>query len=107
MDTTCSICLDDEYNIEFGFKNSKYITKCNHQFHHGCISKWYKSSILCPNCRSQATCCVPVSQNLSFYDYNNINNINNIINNINNINNIINNINININNNNNIININN
>ena len=64
MDTTCSICLDDEYDIEFGFENSKYITECNHHFHHGCISRWYRSSPLCPNCRTRPNCCIPVSQSL-------------------------------------------
>ena len=40
MDTTCSICLDDEYDIELGFENSKHITECNHHFHLHCIIKW-------------------------------------------------------------------
>ena len=102
MDTTCSICLDDEYDIELGFENSKYTTQCNHHFHHGCISRWYRSSPLCPNCRTQPTCCIPVSQssvsrqdiiayvqnfpiNNSYIDNNYIQNnyINNYINNIN------------------------
>ena len=103
MDTTCSICLDDEYDIELGFENSKYTTECNHHFHHGCISRWYRSSSLCPNCRSQPSCCIPVSQSsvsrqdiiayvqnfpINSYNQNNYNNYNNIINNyINNINN--------------------
>ena len=98
MDTTCSICLDDEYDIELGFENSKYTTQCNHHFHHGCISTWYRSSPLCPNCRSQPNCCIPVSQSSvsrqdiiayvqnfpidNNYNQNNyINNINNYINN--------------------------
>ena len=104
MDTTCSICLDDEYDSELGFENSKYTTECNHHFHHGCISRWYRSSSLCPNCRTQPKCCVPVSQTsistqYSIYNFNtnNIYNHNNYINNIinydsNNINYIINNI---------------
>jgi len=98
MDTTCSICLDDEYDIELGFENSKYTTECNHNFHHGCISRWYRTSPLCPNCRSQPNCCLPVSQtsisgqdiishvqnfpiNNRYIDNRYIDNINNYINN--------------------------
>jgi hypothetical protein len=41
----CSICLGDEQ------ETIVKLEKCNHLFHHKCISKWFRTKLDCPNCR--------------------------------------------------------
>lgn len=50
---TCSICLDDEDDVEEVSKE-KALTKCNHTFHKDCIWEWAFSNRkeTCPCCRS-------------------------------------------------------
>lgn len=48
-DDECTICLDS-YVVNEGVRD----LKCNHRFHKRCIDKWFKKSITCPVCRSNA-----------------------------------------------------
>jgi len=49
----CSICMEEIIN-----ENDKVITRCNHQFHSGCLHRWTMQNNSCPNCRTpQAAVC--------------------------------------------------
>ena len=51
-DDICCICTEDDYDNSniINFK-SYYITKCNHNFHYGCIKNWCIHNNSCPICR--------------------------------------------------------
>ena len=51
VDVTCSICICE---IEEGEAVRK-LPGCDHCFHTACIDRWFKRSVLCPNCK-QAVC---------------------------------------------------
>ena len=46
---SCTICLEDESTDWI------LIMKCSHEFHQGCIMRWYKKQHTCPMCRSEIT----------------------------------------------------
>jgi len=50
----CCICLDQSYSVHEGLYNSKFVTKCSHIYHRGCIDIWFKASLhnTCPICRA-------------------------------------------------------
>jgi hypothetical protein len=45
-DLECSVCLKN-----FEIKDTICITKCNHNYHKECISKWFELNNTCPLCR--------------------------------------------------------
>ncbi len=51
-DSHCIICTD-----EYTFQQPKYITQCNHHFHHSCLMMNYmvngNQGLACPMCRTQ------------------------------------------------------
>jgi len=50
-DDPCQICLD---LFKEGNKvSSSLISKCNHEFHHDCITEWLKLHETCPTCRDK------------------------------------------------------
>ncbi|GJS22238.1 RING-H2 finger protein ATL74-like protein [Tanacetum coccineum] len=46
--TECTICLDDFVDGQ----NVRVLPHCRHEFHVGCIDKWFVSHSSCPNCRN-------------------------------------------------------
>ncbi|XP_024965739.1 RING-H2 finger protein ATL74-like [Cynara cardunculus var. scolymus] len=46
--TECTICLE---TFEDG-ENVRVLPHCSHEFHVGCIDKWFESHCSCPNCRN-------------------------------------------------------
>ncbi|KAJ0715814.1 putative transcription factor C2H2 family [Helianthus annuus] len=46
--TECTICLEDFVDGQ----NVRVLPHCSHEFHVGCIDKWFESHSSCPNCRS-------------------------------------------------------
>ena len=72
----CSICFESIGST------AKYITKCQHTFHTGCINKWCKTNNSCPLCRTSPLMEIHVTKNSDYiYNPNVYNNyiINNII----------------------------
>lgn len=45
---SCAICLNDLNQSEERIST----LSCSHEFHHDCISRWFKASMSCPCCRS-------------------------------------------------------
>ena len=52
MSETCSICLDSNFVDSTTHDKRKFITKCNHVFHHDCIYRWAQQNNSCPTCRT-------------------------------------------------------
>ncbi|KAL7587730.1 hypothetical protein Lser_V15G39594 [Lactuca serriola] len=46
--TECTICLEDFVDGQ----NVRVLPHCSHEFHVGCIDKWFESHSSCPNCRN-------------------------------------------------------
>ncbi|XP_071691084.1 RING-H2 finger protein ATL77-like [Rutidosis leptorrhynchoides] len=46
--TECTICLEDFVDGQC----VRVLPHCNHEFHVGCIDKWFESHSSCPNCRN-------------------------------------------------------
>jgi len=44
-DGVCAICQDT-------MVSSARLTRCNHHFHHTCITQWFGTSVRCPVCRN-------------------------------------------------------
>lgn len=51
MSETCSICLDSNFVDSTTHEKRKFITKCNHVYHHDCIYRWAQQNNSCPTCR--------------------------------------------------------
>ena len=52
MSETCSICLDSNFVDSTTHEKRKFITKCNHLYHHDCIYRWAQQNNSCPTCRT-------------------------------------------------------
>ena len=52
MSETCSICLDSNFVDSTTHEKRKFITKCNHVYHHDCIYRWAQQNNSCPTCRT-------------------------------------------------------
>jgi hypothetical protein len=69
-DDVCCICLDQSYSEHEGLYNSKFVTKCSHIYHRGCIDIWFKASLqnTCPICRTicDTPQCVETRNNHNF-----------------------------------------
>jgi hypothetical protein len=72
----CSICFES-----IGF-TAKYITKCQHTFHTGCINKWCKTNNSCPLCRTSPLMEINLTKNADYIYNSNVLYNNYIINNI-------------------------
>lgn len=46
--TECTICLEEFVDGQ----NVRVLPQCSHEFHVGCIDKWFESHSSCPNCRN-------------------------------------------------------
>lgn len=66
MTETCSICLDSNFVDSDTHENRKFITKCNHLYHHNCIYRWAQRNNSCPTCRT--TNLLDEFINYNFYD---------------------------------------
>ena len=66
MTETCSICLDSNFVDSDTHENRKFITKCNHVYHHNCIYRWAQRNNSCPTCRT--TNLLDEFINYNFYD---------------------------------------
>lgn len=47
----CPICFDEMDENAKEASNTVFITKCNHKFHRGCLSKHCETKSTCPMCR--------------------------------------------------------
>ena len=52
MSETCSICLESYFVNSDTHDKRKFVTKCNHVYHHDCIYRWAQQNNSCPTCRS-------------------------------------------------------
>ena len=52
MVDTCYICLDTEFIDSDTHDKRKFISKCNHIYHHDCIYTWARRNNTCPVCRT-------------------------------------------------------
>lgn len=52
MSETCSICLESNFVNSTTHDKRKFITKCNHVYHHDCIYRWAQQNNSCPTCRT-------------------------------------------------------
>tara|TARA_B100000780_G_scaffold140249_2_gene98213 strand:+ start:921 stop:1451 length:531 start_codon:yes stop_codon:yes gene_type:complete len=73
MVDACSICLDSNFVDSDTHENRKFITKCNHVYHHDCIYRWAQRNNSCPTCRT--TNLIDEFINYNYYDDSNYNNI--------------------------------
>lgn len=52
MSETCSICLESYFVNSDTHDKRKFVTKCNHVYHHDCIYRWAQQNNSCPTCRT-------------------------------------------------------
>ena len=45
---SCAICIE-KYDIN---SQIAILEKCNHMFHEGCVTEWFKKSYICPMCNT-------------------------------------------------------
>ncbi len=76
MSETCSICLESYFVNSDTHDKRKFVTKCNHVYHHDCIYRWAQQNNSCPTCRTGNLIDEFI---INIYDYNDDNDLDSLL----------------------------